>query len=73
MFNKVDKHIESLIDTGALQANYISQDIADWLESQGAKYCSCTASVCNAFGDCSKSSKSFNFEILLTHKLTKIK
>jgi hypothetical protein len=69
MINHVDKRVESLIDTGALQANYISQDIAEWLESHGAKYCSCSASVCNAVGGCSRSRKSFNFDVLLTHEL----
>lgn len=37
VFNNRKREVQALIDSGALQGNYISKDIKDWLNSLGAK------------------------------------
>jgi hypothetical protein len=43
--------IEALIDSGALQCNYVNKKIADWLNQNGVKIESKNNLVCSAFND----------------------
>jgi len=42
-------NINVLLDTGAMQGNYISEEIAEWLKAQGATPKCCSTTVCSAF------------------------
>ena len=54
-----------LLDTGAMQGNYISEEIAEWLRVKEAQSQSCSTEVCSAFRgvNCYKSNKFYNFHL----------
>jgi hypothetical protein len=61
-FEQVKRTCKVLLDTGALRGNYISEDVACWLEGQGVQPNSCMSKVCGAIGDtCVSVTRSFVF------------
>jgi hypothetical protein len=68
VFNNRKREVQALIDSGALQGNYISKDIKDWLNSLGAKCTKCVSPVvCSAFknGTCHECLGNLNLNIEL--------
>lgn len=70
IYNNQNKLIETLLDTGSLQANYISRELADWLKNNGAIVCHCNSKVCDVFGICKTINESFNIDIILKNEIT---
>ena len=44
--------VNILFDTGALQGNYLSEDVAGWMQRQGAVAKADSSRVCGAFNEC---------------------
>ena len=44
--------VNILFDTGALQGNYLSEDVAGWMRQQGAVAKADSSRVCGAFDEC---------------------
>ena len=63
--NDFSKHVCVLLDTGALQASYVSEELAAWFRSHGVPSCPCKAIVCDYSGVCRHSSACFTFRISL--------
>ena len=53
----------ALVDTGATGRNYVSQRVADWLTSAGAKSTDKPGRVCSAMNQCVKISIDIIFEL----------
>jgi hypothetical protein len=68
-----NKIFETLIDTGALQANYMSTDLAAWLTSHGVPVQTDinTCRVCGLYG-CSNTKEYANFNISMVDKNTQL-
>ena len=49
--NNQTKTVFFLLDTGALQGNYVSTQLATWLRIQGARRCACDGVVCSGLGN----------------------
>jgi len=62
-YDFITKHI--LIDTGALQANYVNVDTAKWLMDNGAKPTRCKSVVCSGLSNtkCSSCLGKINFSL----------
>ena len=56
-------YIDTLLDTGALQDNYIDLDTADWLHSHGLASIIDHKLVCSAFDACKNTNRLFNLHI----------
>ena len=71
--NNNHRIIDILIDTGALQANYINKDAAEWLQSHGqaivVKPHMCK--VCGV-GGCLELNSFINFKVSLVNRFTNI-
>ena len=52
-----------LLDTGALQGNYVSKRTAEWLRTNGATMSEEPCRICSAFNDCVLIKNKFNFNI----------
>ena len=65
-------NIDVLLDTGALQGNYVSEEIARQLEALGANSCTCMKNVCTALknGKCQISNKIYSFTLKFFNELT---
>ena len=46
-------HVNILFDTGALQSNYLSEDVAGWMRQRGVVAQADSSRVCGAFDQCS--------------------
>lgn len=66
------KNIHLLVDTGALQDNYISVDTANWLRQQGAKAQDCKSVVCSGIKrrSCSRCLGKISFDLMFFNDLT---
>ena len=49
---KLTNSIPILFDTGALQGNYLSSDVGDWLRQWGAEPANEPSRICSAFNEC---------------------
>jgi transposase InsO family protein len=66
--------VETLIDNGATQSNYISSDIAKWATAHGARAIVMESKeICPAFGDCQKVGEEIELSCLFINELTKNK
>ena len=69
--------INALIDTGALQASYVSQSVADWLKSRGTP-CECgercqKKKICSAFSNvCSKPNGEISFDLQFKNEINNV-
>ena len=53
-------HVNILFDTGALQSNYLSEDVAGWMRQRGVVAQADSSRVCGAFEQCSLTKFLFN-------------
>ena len=56
--------VNVLFDTGALQGNYLSKDVADWLRQHGATSKDVASRICSAFNDCQLTNNLFTCHLL---------
>ena len=69
LINNKKFNIKTVIDTMALQANYISQDLANTLKVAGVASCMCNNIVCDAFGYCRDIKSFINFDLILNNEI----
>jgi hypothetical protein len=55
--------VNVLLDTGALQNNYINEDTAGWITKHGGKHTRVDSRVCSAFNECVTINNSFKNKI----------
>ena len=55
--------INILFDTGALQGNYLSEDVAGWMRRQGAVAKADRSRVCGAFNECHLTNNLFSCQL----------
>ena len=63
----IDDHVLTvnvLFDTGALQGNYLSRDVADWLRRHGATSTDVASRICSAFNDCQLTNNLFTCHLI---------
>jgi hypothetical protein len=71
LINNILLPITCLIDTGALQANYISREVAESLKAYGLQFCKCNSVVCLAIHNkCSNVKEEVNFKLKFLNELT---
>ena len=64
--NGATRRVRCLIDSGAIQGNYISRRIANWLAENGMKGCACNRNIFSAFAtECS-----YKSDVCYDHALT---
>ena len=63
--------INVLFDTGALQSNYLSKEVADWLTRQGGERILNPAKICSAFDECQIANDLFKCHIYFTNLTSK--
>ena len=61
--------VETILDSGALQSNYIHQDVAKWLQSKGANTCTCGHRIKTVAGNI-EINESMSADIILTTEVT---
>ena len=61
--------VETILDTGALQSNYIHEDVAKWLQSKGANTCKCSHRVKTVAGNIDIN-ECMSVELILTNEMT---
>ena len=49
LIDKLTKPISVLLDTGALQSNYVSPEVAEWIQQHGGESVDRWTKVCGAF------------------------
>ena len=71
--NKIPLDVEVLIDTGALQGNYVNKQIASVLCNNGLKIINNNKKICSAINnvECSDSLGSINFTITYVNEINK--
>jgi len=59
-----------LLVTGAMQGNYISEEIVEWLRAQGVQSKRCLTTICSAFKEerCIESNNNYTFQLTLLSK-----
>ncbi len=67
-------HVNILLDTGALQSNYVNKKTAEWLLQHNARSLESNTRVCSAFNQCINITKSFiiNLSFLVVDKKRKV-
>ena len=73
--SKLNKHANCffLLDTGTLQDNYITEEMAQHINAVGYPSCSCNKTVCSAFtGICRRSKGCISFSLNFYNGLTKM-
>jgi hypothetical protein len=71
--NNHELTIDILLDTGALQGNYISIETANWLRSKGAKASNVNSNkVCSAYGECKHSLGTFTTYLKFCNEITNL-
>jgi len=59
--------IAVLFDTGALQGNYLSGSVADWMRRHGAEAAHSPSRICSAFNECQLINNLFNCHIVFNN------
>ena len=59
--------VRILFDTGALQGNYLSTDVGDWLRQRGAEPANDPSNICSAFKECKVINNLFSCDLNLLH------
>ena len=58
--------VNILFDTGALQGNYLSEDVAGWMQRQGAVAKADSSRVCGAFNECQLTKNLFTCNLVFS-------
>ena len=67
MINDAVLNVNILFDTGALQGNYVNENVARWMRTHGAEEIENPCRVCSAFNECVIINNSFICNILFSN------
>ena len=66
------KSVNILFDTGALQGNYLSEDVAGWMRQRGAIAKADSSRVCGAFNNCQLTKNLFSCNLVFSRLATRL-
>jgi hypothetical protein len=66
------KSVNILFDTGALQGNYLSEDVAGWMRQRGAIAKADSSRVCGAFNNCQITKNLFSCNLVFSRLATRL-